>query len=102
VSLSENVLIQYTLSERGQPAMAVPREPSLSLSAERVRNTFQYFKDFGLKKGSSQGQNLAVTVVFVTNSPDSGRSKARLWPRVQAQIGETPSGCTRPARERHA
>ena len=43
-------------------------------SAERERQNFKGLKGFGLKNGSSQGQNLAWTVSFAPNSMFSGRS----------------------------
>ena len=46
-------------------------------------NTFNEFKGFCLKDGSSQGHNLAVTVLLVLNSIDSGaRTRGKLLPEV--------------------
>ena len=39
---------------------------------ERKGNTFNGVKDFGLKNGSNKVHNLALTVLFVPKSVDSG------------------------------
>ena len=39
-------------------------------AAHRKGNNLQPFKDFNQKDGSSQGQNLALTVVLVPSSLD--------------------------------
>ena len=39
-------------------------------AAERKQINFRGLKDFYLKHGSSQGQNLALTVLCVPNLPD--------------------------------
>jgi len=39
---------------------------------EREGNNLKVFKDFRTENGSSQGQNLAVTVLHVPSSLDSG------------------------------
>ena len=57
MSLSENVLIQYTLSERGQPAMVVPRGPSLSLSLPSECGTpFNILKPLALKMAQAKAK----------------------------------------------
>jgi len=45
---------------------------TMRAAAEREGNNLKYSKDVCLKNGSSQGQNLALTVVFVPISLDSG------------------------------
>jgi len=47
-------------------------------AAEREGNILKYFKDVCLENGSSQGQNLAFTVLFVPNSLKSGLPKLRV------------------------
>jgi hypothetical protein len=42
------------------------------LTHDRIGNTIQRFEDFYLKNGSSQGQNLALTVLYVPSLLDSG------------------------------
>ena len=52
---------------------------------ERGGNTLNGFDGFRTGNGSSQGRNLAVTVLFVPNSLDSGsliRSRALLGPKI--------------------
>jgi len=43
----------------------------LAAALEREQNNLKGFKDFHLKNGSSQGQNLALPVLCVPNSLDS-------------------------------
>ena len=43
-------------------------------AAEREGNIFKGFKDICLEKSSSQGQNLALTVLNVPSSLDGGRA----------------------------
>jgi len=45
-------------------------------AAEREGNNLKGFKDFCLKNGSSQDQNLALTLLFVPNSLDGDGSYA--------------------------
>ena len=45
----------------------------MQTAAEREENNLKQFKDFCLKNGSSQGQNLTLTVLFIPNSLDSGQ-----------------------------
>ena len=42
-------------------------------AGKREGNSLKGFEDFPLENGSSQGQNLALTVLSVPNSLDSGR-----------------------------
>ena len=44
-------------------------------AAERGDNNSKYFKDVRSENGSSQGQNLASTVLYVPCSRDSGGGK---------------------------
>ena len=46
-------------------------------AAERQGNNFKGFKDVCLKSDSRQGQDLALTVLFVPNSLDSSPSHAK-------------------------
>ena len=41
-------------------------------TSERTGSSLKSLKDLYLKHSSSQGQNLALTVFYVLNSPDSG------------------------------
>ena len=49
-----------------------PVEPQTSIAVERVWNNTNGSNDFHLKDSSSQGQNLALTVLHVPRSLDSG------------------------------
>jgi len=61
-----------------EPSPSQPPGPAWSrahpkpLPAAQEGNTLRGFKDFCLNDGSSQGQNLAVTVLYVPNSFDIG------------------------------
>ena len=50
-------------------------------AAERGGNNYKGFKDFHLRNGSSQGQNIALAVLIVPNSIDSG-GEAGLYLRL--------------------
>ena len=49
-----------------------PRKVTAQTAAERQGNNLKGLEDFRLENGSSQGQNLALTFFFVTNSLDTG------------------------------
>jgi len=62
----------------GASSGGVTRARALAAAAaERDGNNFEDFKDFYPKNGSSQAQNLAVTVFFVPDSLDRGSRAAR-------------------------
>ena len=65
--------------QKGKLHLGIPLPPHVYLSdrsgnaaAEREGNTLKSFKDVCLEHGSSQGQNLALTVLCVPNVLDSG------------------------------
>ena len=55
--------------------------------AEREGNKLKKIKHFHLENGSSQGQNLAVTVLFVPNSLNSGPPSTLRGETEQILIG---------------
>ena len=59
---------------RQHPRLHIPdagaSAPAIACTSNR--NSLNEFQDFRLKNGSSQGQIIALTVLFVLNSPDSG------------------------------
>ena len=65
------VILGYVLK------LALAREISPATAVQRGRNQLQGSKHFRTENGSSQGQNLALTVLCVQNSLDSGRPSLR-------------------------
>ena len=58
---------------RGVSIMSeVPLYSSFETASERRGNNSKVFKDFSLKNGSSQGQSLALAVLYVPSLLDSG------------------------------
>ena len=53
-------------------ALSVPFTLASVAATERTCNNFKGFKDFHLKNGSSQGQNLALTALLVPKSLELG------------------------------
>ena len=60
----------YTLHSTPYTLCPTPHTPHPTPCCCRERNTLERFKDDCLRKGSSQGRNLAWTVFCVPSSPD--------------------------------
>ena len=64
-----------------------PHESLNHPAAEREGNNWNGFTDVYLKNGSSQGQNPALTVLFVANSLDSGSRQKLLDHHTEGVAG---------------
>ena len=74
---------------RGMPTRVRVHAPSVHHNpTERERNNLHGFQDFGLENGSSQGQNLALTVLLVPGLLEAGKEGARLPGRLSVSRAE--------------
>ena len=85
------------------PRIVLVTVPRVSRSCEHFPDSFDLhllegannltgLKDFCLKNGSSQGQNLALTVIFVPNLFDSGPARQGRGLSVQERVQEKRNG----------
>jgi len=73
------------------------RIPPTPTASDRRGNTFKGFKDVRAINGSSQGQNLALTVLYVPSSLDSGPARDRaLTPPISKPYIPSPQHYSNP------